>query len=68
MESLKREKTRYQMAKGEFGKWLDELGITGACEKMETLNAFGVGDYTSEKYEEDDSLTFEAIEKELGIV
>lgn len=35
MKLLKREKTRYQMAIGEFGKWLDELGITGACEKME---------------------------------
>ena len=56
------------MGDGEFGKWLDELGIDGACKKMEMLNAFGVGDYTSEKYEEDDIFTFDVIEKELGIV
>ncbi|MBQ8879058.1 MAG: hypothetical protein IJ029_10050 [Lachnospiraceae bacterium] len=68
MEMLKTENARYHMEDGEFGKWLDELGIDGACKKMEMLNAFGVGDYTSEKYEEDDIFTFDVIEKELGIV
>ena len=68
MEMIRTENIRYQMRNGEFGEWLDGLGIAGACEKMEQVNAFGIGDYTREKYEENDMLNFNTIERELGIV
>ncbi|MBO5055927.1 MAG: hypothetical protein J6C64_06200 [Lachnospiraceae bacterium] len=67
MEIIKKRDSHYKMRAGEFGEWLDELGINGACRKMEELGAFGTGDYTKEKYENEETFSFAEIEKELGL-